>query len=404
MPDNIIKELSAKHERFRASCINLMPSENCASRDVLHLLSSDFSNRYTLPINEEIDGGLIDNAYGGTRYTDAVEAETEALARKVFRCDFASVRPLSGHIAGMVMLLSTCERGDRILTIDTDHGGYHGYMPDYMAGMLGLDVGFLPFDDDQWNLDTDGTVELIRGERPRLVLVGASYFPFPYVLDPIVEACQEVDAVLGYDGSHVLGLIGGGEFQDPLREGADILTGSTHKTLFGPQGGLVLTNDEGLFEEVGRNLTWRTLDNAHWNRIAALGQTLLEMDAFGTEYASQVVRNSRALARALDESGVPVRFRERGYTESHQLLLDLDGIKERCSHTSASISERLEENNIIVDAVGRLGTNEVTRLGAREGEMVKIADLVASVLLEGGDVRGEVRELRSMLRLSFTLG
>ena len=400
MGEGFFLETARKHEEYRSRCINLMPSENSASREVLSLLSSDLSNRYTLKLRGDVHGCFVENAYGGTRYTDAIEERAEELARKVYGCGGASVKPLSGHIAGMIMLLSTIKRGGRLLTISAEHGGYDGYMPDYMPDMLGYEVSFLPFDEERGTLDTKASADAVREARPDLVLVGTSFFPFPYELGPIAEACGEVGAKLGYDGSHVLGLIAGGEFQRPFEDGVDILMGSTHKSLFGPQGGMVLTREEKLIEKARENLTWRTLDNAHWNRIAALGQALLELQEFGKEYACQVVRNSKALAKALDEKGIPIRYKEHGYTASHQVLLDLDALEEHHGKSCADFSKLMEDSGIIVDCVARLGTAEVTRMGCKEREMDAIAVLMTRAL--GGDsVEKDAQELRKGMQMEY---
>lgn len=381
--NNKIFSLLAEHTQWRTKeCINLIPSENAASPQVLKLLGSDLSNRYTLNMNTKIHNVFIKNAYGGTKFTDAIETETEEVCKSVFNAKYCTVKPLSGHIAGLVMLLAVCSPKDWILIIHADHGGYDGYMPDYMPKFLNLEVDYLPFLETEWNVDSEAAAKKIREGKPRLVILGASFILYPYDIKPMREACDEVDAILGYDGSHVLGLIGGGEFQKPLLEGVDIVTGSTHKTLFGPQGGLIITNREDLFKNVSSKLTWYTIDNAHQNRIAALGQALLEIKEFGGAYAKQVISNSKALAAALDDSGIHVKFKNKNYTESHQVLLNIDQIESEYNINSMELSNRLEAENIIIDAVGRLGTNEMTRRGCKEEDMVTIAQFVKRVVVD----------------------
>lgn len=398
-----IPALVDRHERWRAeSCLNLQPSENLVSPQVKRALGSDLAGRYTLPWKGEYHGAHMENAYGGTRYLDEIEAAGEVLARKLFDARYASLRPLSGHLAGMLLLLAACRKGDRILIVDGKHGGYDGYMPEYIPSVLGLDlkVGFLPFDEGGWRVDTAKAAKAIRTAKPALVLLGASFLLFPYEMGPLREAASHVEALIGYDGSHVLGLIAGGVFQKPLPQGADLLVGSTHKSLFGPQGGLFLTNREDLFDRARENMLWRLFDNAHWNRIAGVAQALAESAEFGSAYAPQVVRNAKALARALDERGFPVKFRDHGYTESHQIHLDEAGMKEGLRMTPQEFSTAMEENNLIVDAVARIGTNEVTRLGAQEPEMEEIAELM-ELAVRGKGVKEEVLALRSRLKLSF---
>jgi glycine hydroxymethyltransferase len=187
---------------------------------------------------------------------------------------------------------------------------------------------------------------------------------------------KENGTFIGFDGSHVLGLIAGEQFQDPLRENAQALFGSTHKTLFGPQGGIIMAN-----KEPGELLKDRIypafVDNAHWNRIAALTLSLAEMKRFGKAYAEQVIRNSKALAKALHDHGFPVICEHLGFTKSHQVIMDFGDYKK-----GRKMAERLQRANIITDCVIRIGTCETTRRGMKEPEMVKIAELMKRIAID----------------------
>jgi len=394
-------ELVAAHEAWRLrEAINLQPSENVMSEAARALLGTDFAHRYTLPENLVPVLAGMKNAYRGTRHTDAMESLGERLARDVFHSAHASLKPLSGHLAGFMLLQACCKRGDRVLIISAAHGGYDGYMPGFLPEYLGLTVDFLPFDERAWNVDAKAAADAIIAKKPRLVLVGASFILFPYNLRWLRGACDDVGAILGYDASHVLGLIAGGQFQHPMTEGVDVLSASTHKSFPGPQGGLFLSNRKDLFDRAMQTFLWRIQDNAHWNRIAATTQVLLEMKDFGPAYARQVVANSKVLGKQLDMWGFPVRFASLGYSESHQILVDLAALKDRMALSPAEFADRLETNNLIVDAVGRIGTAEVTRMGATEEDMQVIAGLLVRGA-RGEDVRKEVADLRSRLRLSF---
>ena len=226
---------------------------------------------------------------------------------------------------------------------------------------------------------------------------------FPYPLAPIAEAVHAVDGLVLYDASHVLGLVAGGAFQDPLREGADVVYGSTHKSLPGPQGGLLLTDREELFRQIAPALVWRVFDNAHWNRIAALGQTLLEMERWAQPYAAITIDNARALARALDQGGLPMLAADRGYTASHQLLIDRDELRARHGLRPGLLARRWEANHLITDLVGRLGTAEVSRLGLTPEEMPRLAEMLLRSGLHGAEVRNDVlawRQRYSALRFA----
>ncbi|MCK4443973.1 MAG: serine hydroxymethyltransferase [Thermoplasmata archaeon] len=389
------------HDRWRLEdCINLQPSENVTSPQVRRILSSDLVHRYTLIFDQVLHGVYVENAYRGTKYLDEIEAEGEKLACEVFGSKYASLKPLSGHVSALMMLIASCKRGDEVLTIRPEHGGYDGYWEGYMPEILGLKVSSLPFLEEDWNLDHERSAEEIIKRKPRLVVIGASFFLFPYDLKVLRDACDEAGSLLGYDASHVLGLIAGGEFQKPLQDGADIVCGSTHKTFFGPQGGMILTNREDLNEAIKKTIFWTVMDNAHWNRIGALAQSLLEMKEFGSEYAKQVVSNSKALAKNLEDSDFPLKYRHKGYTDCHQTMVDTEAVQGKTGLTPHEYSCKLEESNIIVDSVGRLGTNELTRIGANEETMANVAGLLLRTL-KGEDVKPEAKELRSSLKLKY---
>jgi glycine hydroxymethyltransferase len=171
-------------------------------------------------------------------------------------------------------------------------------------------------------------------------------------------------------------LIAGKTFQDPFREGADALFGSTHKSFFGPQGGIFLATRE-FGEKVKKRIFPAYVDNAHWNRIAALALALAEMKEFGKQYARQVIRNAQALAKALSDYGFPVVCPSLGFTKSHQVFLDYGGYK-----NGRAIATRLEKANIIADCGVRLGTCEATRRGMKEKEMQQIATLIKRVIVD----------------------
>lgn len=360
-----LKEALRKHERWRGEeCLNLIASENVTSPSVRKILGSDLGHRYTSP----------DRFYSGSKFTDQVEDLARRLTCEVFGSEWADVTPLSGHVADMTLLSTFARRGDKILSVSTDDGGYPGITQAGYARTLGVENLYFPFDKDRWNIRADESVELIKNQRPKLVILGASFILFPLPTGTIASVCRDVGATLAYDGSHVLGLVAGRAFQQPLQEGARILLGSTHKSFFGPQGGIIAAyKPEG--EQIRNTIFPAIVDNAHWNRIAALAAALLEAKKFGRQYASQVVRNSRALAESLDEAGVPVRCRDYGYTASHQVLLDMDRLED-----TETVPGRLQDANIIVDRGIRLGTSEMTRRGMREKDMNNVAEIIGRVV------------------------
>ena len=386
------------HEQFRARALNLQASENLLSPAARAALGSDMASRYSLRLDREFEGTFMHNAYGGTLWMEEVEDEARALAQDVFAVRHAIVDPIGGHIAAEIALLATTKKGGLIASCPQAFGGYTGYDPKFLPEMFGWKAAEFPFDARVWNLDAARLPAFIKKTRPATLLLGASYILFPYDFKAVQDACAEarVRPTILYDGSHVLGLIAGGAFQRPLKEGAAALFGSTHKTFFGPQGGLFLTDDERLFEKAKANLTWRTMDNAHENRIAALALALAEMAHFGRAYAHRVVELSTTLAAALDEVGVPVKFRDLGYTQSHQIMMDEKAVKRKFHLDTAEFSATLERNSIIVDAVGRVGTAELARCGAGASEMEDIARFIRDAA-KGKDVKAQVEEFKSHL-------
>ncbi len=356
-----IEKLIAEHSRLREGGLNLVASENFLSPRVRAALASDLAGRYE------------DEGYGGSSCAREIVAATESLARRLFRAEHALVSSVSGNLCVLAAVSAFTSPGDAVAMLPFTAGGYPFGLEKFHRRRVTI-----PADEESLAIDTASTAKLLVEEQVKLAFLGASFIPFPHPVSDIRRGLEEAahDCLLVYDGSHVLGLIACGEFQDPLREGADMLIGSTHKTFYGPQGGLVLTGSplvaasmRGMLEldlEYGIGL----VDNPHLNRIAALGVALEEMlDDPG--YGARVVENSRALARALDGLGVPVRFRERGYTASHQVLLDLgEAEKEK-------LCRDLEAAGIFIDRWGRLGTAEVTHLGMGPRDMQDIADRIA---------------------------
>ncbi len=394
-----LARLIRAHNRWRGRGVfNLLASENALSPTARRYLGSDLAGRYTLPMKTTVGGEEIDNSYAGTRYTDQVERLANAAAARLFHGRWATTRPLSGHIAALSALAPLLPRHAKVLAIPPSAGGYDGYAAGFIPAILDFVVRPLPADPVSGEVSAAEAVEEIRRERPQGVVLGQSFFLFPYPLREIAEAAHAQEALVFYDASHVLGLVAGGVFQDPLREGADVLYGSTHKSFPGPQGGLLVTDREDLFAQVDPALVWRVFDNAHWHRIAALGQTLLEMERFGAEYARTVVANAQALGRALADRGLPLIGADRGFTQSHQLRLDRAELARRWGVGPAAVVRRWERQRLIADFEGRLGTAEITRLGLRPEEMGRLADLLVRAGRDGAKVGGEVLAWRRTLR------
>jgi len=391
-----VLELAKQHDSWRSSCLNLVPSENVTSRLVRLALTSDLGHRYA-------EGKPFKRYYCGTSFIDEIESLGIELAKRLFKCKFASLKPISGTIANLAVFSALAKPRDKIMGLSIPCGGHISFAEIGAAGIRGLSAVDLPFNSEEMNVDVEMAVDLINEVRPRLVVLGASLFLFPHPVRELSKAAQEVGGHVVYDGSHVLGLIAGGAFQDPLEEGALVLMGSTHKTFPGPQGGIVLTNDEEVMDKVEEALFPGLISNHHLHRVAALTIALAEMLEYGEAYAKATVENSKEFAKSLHERGFEVLCPHKGFTESHQVVLDVSGLG-----GGKWASKRLEEANIVTnmnllpwddvkksgDPSGlRLGVQEVTRLGMKKGEMDFIAEKMEEVLLKRRDpaeVRKEV--------------
>ena len=307
-------------------------------------------------------------------------------------------------MANLACFFATAEVDDPIMAMEVPYGGHISHAKVSAAGVRGFQIYTHPFDFENMNIDADAMKKKILEVKPRIIVFGGSLFLFPHPVEEALEAAEEVGARIMYDGAHVLGLIAGGHFQDPLREGADMLVGSTHKTFPGPQGGIILCREE-LAADIDEAVFPGLVSNHHLHHVAGLGIATAEMLEFGTEYAAQTIKNARKLAENLHELGFNVLCEHLDFTESHQVVMDVSEIGR-----AAEISKSLEANNIILnknllpwddvnrsdDPSGiRIGTQEITRRGMKESEMSEVAEYIKRVVMDGQDVRDEVAEFMS---------
>lgn len=359
-----LRVLVREHEKWRQSrTLNLLASENFASDTTRGFLSSDLSNRYT----------ARDHFYRGTRYADEIETLAGEIARKLFKAKYADIRPLSGHTCLMILFMSFLKPTNKVITCPPKYGGYPGSSELGLGRLLSLRNINFPYDPQKMNIIPTDTKSLVSKENPEMIVFGSSFIPFPYDIKKSIPA--SFAGIKAYDGSHVLGLIAGDEFQDPLAEGCNVLVGSTHKSFFGPQGGLIVSNDESVYSVIEEKIFPGIVDNIHLNRVASLAYAMLEMIKFGKKYAKQVILNSKVLAKSLYELKIPVKCSSIGFTQSHQVLLAYD------EKRSVNVANLLEEIDIITDVGIRLGTSEVTRLGMRKSEMEEIAEIISDAIV-----------------------
>ena len=357
-----IIDLVHQNELFRTENLNMIVSENVLSSKVKEALAIQHSRYHA-------------DFYGGTQVFKEIYTQTQALVREVFNCKHVFLSPLSGNMAVVAVILAFTKPKEKIAILPLSPAGGYPINIEYFD-RIRVNI---PFNHDEFNIDLDRTLKILSQEKPKLVFLGSSLFLFPHPITPIANIVHEYGGIIAYDGSHVLGLIGGGQFQDPLNEGADVLLGSTHKSFPGPQGGIIVSNiaHEELEDVIGiEPLKGIVLvDNIHNSRIAALGVSFEEFKEYGTNYAQQVIKNSKTLAYNLDSHNIPLHGKEKGFTESHQVLMKIQDFNE-----GAKLRDLLMEYRIVTDAGMRFGTAELTRLGFQEKEIGKLGDIIGKIL------------------------
>ncbi|MGC8505790.1 MAG: serine hydroxymethyltransferase [Thermoplasmata archaeon] len=386
-----ILKLVKKFDEYRSKCLNLQASENIMSRDARAALGSGMASRYS-----HVDHETQENSYGGASIIEEIEESVRKMASKLYRSKYAEVRPIGGHVALESTLISILKKGDSFLYIHEKDGGYPGYRQDMIPGMFGFTGIPIPYFYDRQEIDFYGLEKVVKERKPRAIVLGQSAFVKEYDLGRINEIAWNYDLKVIYDGSHVMGLIAGKGFQTDAIFRSDVLLGSTHKTFFGPQGGIILTNDGDLINRISENMIWKTMDNYHPSRLAALGVSMEEMIATGEEYASAVVRNSKSLGKVLNDLKIGIKF-DPWFSFTHQLIIDEKSISRR-SLDRISFSKTLEKNRIIVDRDGRIGTSEISRLGLHD--MDRVGELINKAL-SNEEVTKEVTDLISGLQSKY---
>jgi len=409
--------LLREHSEFFNKSLPLIASENITSPAVREALTSDFGHRYA-------EGWPGERVYAGCKYIDQVEILAMELAKEIFRAEYVDVRPVSGVCANLIMYTAFTEPGDRVMALSIPTGGHISSGKKRLWGTAGavhgLKVDYFDYDDEALNIDVDKSVKTIRrmekrGDHINLYLFGASVFPFSHPVKEFTELAAEYNAKIAYDAAHVAGLIGAGLFQDPLREGADCLQTSTHKTFFGPQRGMVASWEK--YSETLRNAAFpANLSNHHLHTLAAFAVALCEFKEFGRSYSEQVIKNAQALGQALHERGFKVLGEKESFTKSHVLLIDVlntpmkNGYKVETEFEKAGIVVNrnllpydIREGRHFMEPGGiRIGTSETTRLGMKESEMVEVADFMKRVGIDREDpkkVAGDIAEFRKDYQL-----
>ena len=412
----LIKE-SENHERYRGEeCLNLIASEGLKSPAVNQILSlsQDLESRYAEGENN-LKGHVKTRHYQGQKYMTKIENYAADLMKNLFGCNWTDVRLVSGTHANLATFkgLSMATKNNRMVVSPLSAGAHITHDYSGLAGrVLGLETINHAYDIDELNIDAEKSATIIDSTRPGIVTFGGSLFQFPHPVKELAKVAKEVGAYVVYDAAHVLGLIAGGEFQDPFSEGVDFISASTHKTFPGPQGGVILANsgDESMnkaIKQVQHAVFPLTTSYTHLGRLPALGLAALELKLYGKDLAKQTVKNAQTAGKCLFENGVRVLGEKNGFTKSHQIAADV-----RDYGGGQKIASNLEEANIILnknllpyddqhnrkDPSGlRIGFQDVTRRGFKKGDIECLCSLILDVVKDKrkpAEVRKDVTKLR----------
>ncbi len=392
-----IQNLIRKEEALADDFLHLTANETILSPLAQQVLSSNLYNRYLLEhldMRKDSPSRLGNFLFRGLNGINAIEHSATEICGHLFGAKYVEFRCLSGIHAMQTTFAALTKPGDKIMRVSTKDGGH--FLTELICRTFGRDSCTYVFK-GIGEIDIDKTREVFEQERPTLLYIDAMNYLFPFPLRELRDVVGDIPIV--FDASHTLGLIAGGLFQDPLREGVDILQANTHKTFFGPQKGIILGNNRALMEAISYTLSNGLVSSQHTASTLALFIALHETYYWGRDYAERVVKNAQYLANDLDRRGVPILAKERSFTCNHMFFID-----NRPLGVGTEILERLLRANISanrsiafehVDAI-RIGVQEITRLGYSQDDLELIADWIARLLLNDEDpsrIRKDVEEI-----------
>ncbi len=406
-----IEDLVRQQNQWRRSTVNLIASENVMSSRAREVMGSDFTHRYA-------EGHPGERYYQGTEKIDEIETRCKKHLKTLFNCRHIDVRPISGTVANDAVFSRYINPGDVVMVNSTSGGGHISHHKAGSVGKYTHNIINFPLTEDGYRIDVDHTVDLIKWVNAKVLVLGKSLFLFPEPVQELAGICKEKGIALIYDAAHVLGLIAGKRFQDPLSEGATIVTASTHKTFFGSQRGIAFSNmKDPEWTKIDKGAFPGSSSNHHLDTLVPLALTAYEFLEFGEAYADQVIQNARAFAKALYDHGFEVQAPGLGFTESHQVAVDVSRLGR-----GDEVARVLKDNSIIINmnllpfeplekvqnpAGIRLGVQEMTRVGMKQDQMKTIADLFKKCLIDGKYIGDEVAEFRKdyqVVQYSFDEG
>lgn len=384
--DPKIKEALDKERKREQDNIELIASENFVSKSILELQGSIFTNKYA-------EGYPNKRYYGGCVNVDTIETLAIEYAKKLFHAEYANVQPHSGSQANMAVYRALLEPGDKVMGMNLSHGGHltHGNPVNFS----GHDYEFIPYNlnPETEELDYEEIRRIALEERPQMIVAGASAYSRAIDFAKFRDIAHEVGAYLFVDMAHIAGLVAAGLHQNPVLY-ADVVSSTTHKTLRGPRGGLILTNSEEIIKKINKTIFPGIQGGPLMHVIAAKAECFYEalQPEFKT-YQEQVIKNAKVLAKTLEEEGFKIIS---GGTDNHLMLVD---VKSTLGITGKCAEETLDKINITVNkntipsetespskASGiRLGSPAMTTRGLKEKEFVSIGHIIARALRNKDD-------------------
>ena len=392
--ENLALENRKIHE---VECFNLNPATNVMNPRAEALLSSGMGSRPSL-------GYPGDKYEMGLEAIEKIEIAATELACEIFQAKYAEIRVASGALANLYAFMAITRPGDTIIVPPAEIAGHVTHHTDGPAGLYGLNIVMAPVQRSAYTVDVDALRTLALEQRPALITIGGSLNLVPHPVAEIRAIADEVGALVLFDAAHQCGRIAGKAWPCPLQQGAHIMTMSTYKSLGGPPSGLIVTNEARLAEKLDKIAFPGMTANFDAAKSGALAITLLDWREFGQDYASRMIDTARALARALQERGMPV-FQPQEPTRSHQFALEA----KRWGGGQAA-SKVLRQANFLACGIGlpipavdgdmnglRFGTPELVRWGMTAEDMPELARLITRVLIDQEnpeDVAGDVTSFR----------
>ena len=396
-----IGHLAAESRRIHEQHgINLNPASNIMNPRAEALMASGLGTRASL-------GYPGDKYEMGLEAIERIEVIAAELAAEVFDARYAEVRVASGALANLYVFMASCRPGDTIIAPPPDIGGHVTHHAAGAAGLYGLTTVPAPVHADGYTVDVDALRRLARAVRPALITAGGSLNLFPHPVAAMRDVADEVGATLMFDAAHLSGMVAGRVWENPLALGAHAMTMSTYKSLGGPPGGLVVTNDARVAERLDAIAYPGLTANFDAGRVAALAVGLIDWRRHGSAYGLAMQATARALAATLQRAGLPVHAAAQGATASHQFALEAA----RWGGGQAA-AKRLAKAGLLACGIGlpiapvdgdvnglRIGVPEIVRLGMAPAHMDELGALITRALTDAPEpVAADVAAFRHRFR------